>query len=460
MSPLQTSMLEYAGRFRFFDDNSKILVAVSGGIDSMVMLHLLHNTVFDSAKQPSVNMIVAHCNFGLRGEESDLDEAFVKNETTKLGIQCRVKQFDATTYAAQKGISIQMAARDLRYSWFHELADSEGCNIIAIAHNRDDSIETLFINLARGTGIHGLTGIRPKTGKIIRPLLFVSRNDIENYAKEHNVFFREDSTNATDKYARNYIRNQTIPGLEHFFPGIRQSIERSIEFFSDVELFYNEAIERYKNQIVSCADDLIYINLPALFQSPSPYTLLYEILKSYGFSKTIAAEILEEHKHPSGRQFFSDKYRLVHNRQTLIIQKQLSIDQSQEYLIEENTSYVDIPIRLKIEKFDNYHGFTPNTTPNVACLDGEKLQFPLILRKWQYGDTFRPLGMKNKKKLSDFFINAKLSLIEKEQCWVLVSGEKIVWIVGLRIDDRYKITNKTKIVISFDVGAGLAPALA
>jgi len=389
----------------------------------------------------------------------------VKTESENLGIQCRTERFDTSEYAAQNGLSTQMAARELRYQWFHELAVSEDFDAIAIAHHRDDRIETLLINLARGTSIQGLTALKPKNGKIIRPLLFASRDDIEAYAKTHGVAFREDSSNNTDKYARNYIRRHVIPGLENFFPGMRQSMERSMEHFSAVELLYNEAVERYKNQVVAVKDGLMYIDLQGLFESPSSPTLLYEILKPFGFSNSIAAEILHEHRNDTkfcistGKQFFSDTHRLVYDRNSLILQK-VDNEPPHEYLIDEHTPNIAVPIRLKIEKFDKYAGFSPDVSQNIACLDADKLQFPLLLRKWKHGDRFRPLGMKSMKKLSDFFIDAKLSLIEKERLWVLVSGGQIAWIVGLRIDDRFKISDKTRRVSSFvlDLPGLLDPA--
>ena len=425
-------MLQYADSKRLLKPDSKILAAVSGGVDSMVMMRLLHDA--------GVKMCVAHCNFGLRGKESDLDEEFVKAETEKSGIKCFVEHFDTIGYASQNGISIQMAAREQRYRWFNELAERDSFDAIAIAHNSDDSIETLFINLARGTSIHGLTGIRPKNGKIIRPLLFASSNEIRDYAKTNEIAFREDSSNESDKYARNHIRHNVIPAIEKFFPAIKQSIERSLEHFTAVEMFYNEAIEQYKCKIITTIDDLVYIDLPGLMQSPSPQALLYEILKPYSFPTTTAEEILKDRKHTSGRQFFSDTHRLVLDRQKLILSLRHSA------LDAENPSYVDINI-LKMEKFKKYTGFTPDTDHNTACLDDDKLRYPLLLRKWEHGDTFRPLGMKCKKKLSDFFIDEKLSLIEKEKCLVLVSDGQIAWIVGLRIDDRFKIRKETKNIV-------------
>ena len=421
---LKALMLQFAAQYQLFKEDAKILVAVSGGVDSMVMLRLLHDA--------GVNMVVAHCNFKLRGKESDDDETFVKIEAQKLGIECRVKNFDTAEFAKKNGISIQMAARKMRYEWFNELSENEGYEAIAIAHNKDDSIETLFINIARGTGIQGLTSIKPANGKIIRPLLFAWRADIEDYAEKQKINFREDSSNATDKYARNYIRHNVIPGLEQFFPGVRQTIERNIENFSSVEKFYTQAIEQYKKEVVVTADELIYIDLPKLSQSPHPPTLLYEILKRYGFSNSTVADILE--KNCSGRQFFSATHRVVHDRQSLILQKVVDCQLHSE------TSSFDV---VDYEIFDNYSGFVPDTDPNIACLDFDKLQFPLLMRTWEHGDKFRPLGMKGMKKLSDFFVDLKLSIPQKENCKILVSGGKIAWIVGLRIDDRFKITNKT-----------------
>ena len=433
-------MMQYAKQHHLLNPRSRVLAAVSGGIDSMVMLHLLHAS--------GVDTMAAHCNFGLRGRESDADEAFVKSEIGRLGILLHVSHFNTSAYAAQNNLSIQMAARELRYQWFEELSVQYDCDAVAIAHNHDDRIETLFINLVRGTGIHGLTGIKPRNGKIIRPILFASREEIEAYAQKHHIVFREDSSNATDKYARNYIRHHVLPGLEQFFPGLRQTMNRNMEHFSTVEPFYYEAIEQYMSKVITTKDDLMYIDMQGLLKSPSPPALLYEILKTSGFSSTIAAEILEEPQRPSGRQFYSDTHRLIHNRQSLVLQK-IEIEQLQEYFIDKQTSDINVPFRLKIDKFKKYQDFMPDTNPDVACLDGRKLQFPLLLRRWKHGDSFRPLGMKNMKKLSDFFINNKLSIIEKEQCWVLVSGEQIVWIAGMRIDDRFKITDKTTEVVKF-----------
>ncbi len=420
----------------------KVLAAVSGGIDSMVMLRLLHQAAIDCA--------VAHCNFRLRGDDSDGDELLVKEKAAEYGYTFHTIRFDTEVYAREKGLSIQMAARELRYRRFDELAGEHGYDYIAVAHNRDDRIETLLINLARGTGIRGLTSMKPANGKVIRPLLFASRDDITAYAETHRVAFREDSSNASDKYARNYIRHHVIPGLEQYFPDIRQAIENGIEHFSGTEAFCDEAVERYRRLIVRAEGDTMHIDLPGLLESPSPKTLLYEILRPFGFSDAAITDILSETRRQSGRQFYSDTHRLLRDRQRLIVQPSTRREAACEYAVDDNIAALHDPVTLRFDKFDIDTTYTPERNPHVACLDYDKLRFPLLLRTWRQGDFFLPLGMKNKKKLSDFFTDGKISLFEKERCRVLVSDDKIVWVIGMRIDDRFKITDKTKRVLRIE----------
>ena len=436
MYSLQQGFARYMSEKCFVPAAGKILAAVSGGIDSMTMLHLLHSCGFDC--------MAAHCNFGLRGKDSDDDELLVKKTAAKYGYSVYSTRFDTVAYAGENGLSIQMAARELRYRQFNELIREHAYDYIAVAHNRDDRLETLLINLARGTGIRGLTSMKPVVGRVIRPLLFASRRDINDYAEKHNVAFREDSSNAGDKYARNYIRHHVIPGLEQYFPDMRQAMERGIEHFSDVETFYNESVERFREQIVREEDGLIYINIKELLGSPSPKTLLYEILRPFGFSDSVLSDALNDTGQQSGRQFIGKTHRLLCDRQRLIVWP-LNSEAPGEHKIDENTDTIrDNRAELRIEKFDIDATYKPDKDSGIACLDYDKLRFPLLLRAWKPGDSFRPLGMKQSKKLSDFFIDAKLSLIEKERCMVLVSDGKIVWIVGMRIDDRFRITGETK----------------
>jgi tRNA(Ile)-lysidine synthase len=403
------------------------------------MLHRCHAA--------GVKGAVAHCNFGLRGAESDGDEAFVREKAAEFNFPVHTVRFETAQYAAQHGISIQMAARELRYQWFDELATRYRYDTIAIAHNRDDKIETLFINLARGTGIKGLASIRPRNGKIVRPLLSVSREEIVAYVQREQVAFREDSSNTGDKYARNYIRHHLIPGLEAFFPGFRTAIERDMAHFADVEAFYQESVARWKQQVCAADGDLLYIDLPKLLDSPAPCTLLFEILRTYGFAHAVAQKVLQAADHP-GRRFYSGSHRLLCDRQRLILQT-LSQEDAQEYPIDLTVAEWQGPVQLNISRFDVCTGYRPDTSPDIACIDGDQLQEPLLLRRWQAGDRFRPLGMQQMKKLSDFFIDQKLSLFEKEKIWLLTAAGQIVWVVGHRIDDRYKISKNSTHGIQF-----------
>ncbi|MDR0815203.1 MAG: tRNA lysidine(34) synthetase TilS [Bacteroidales bacterium] len=433
----------YVGTNGLLPANANVLAAVSGGIDSMVMLHLLH--------QAEIATAVAHCNFSLRGEESDGDEALVRAQAAAYHFPFHTIRFDTKQYAAQHGISIQMAARELRYRWFDELAAQHGYSPIAIAHNSDDRIETLFINLARGTGIRGLTSIQPSTGNIIRPLLFASRSEIADYATQEHIAFREDSSNASDKYARNYIRHHLIPGLEGFFPAFRKTMEHDMENLTGVEAFYHESIERFSRKISYTENGVFYIDIAGVLESPSPPTLLHEMLQPYGFPAEIVDELLQTPAR-SGRQFFSASHRLLCDRKKLMVQVLDETTDTKEYPVDLNAESLSFPDGvLTIHRFDMPHGYTPERSPFIACLDADRLSEPLLLRKWCTGDRFRPLGMKQMKKLSDFFTDSKLSLIEKDKVWTLTSAGEIAWIVGYRIDDRYKIAEKTKKVVKIAI---------
>lgn len=428
----------FAKENHLFNADSKVLLTVSGGIDSSVMAHLFHRL--------KMNCTIAHCNFQLRGEESDGDEAFVRVMGEKLNFKVFVTRFETEEYANENHLSIQMAARDLRYNWFNRLAKAHQFDYIAVAHNRDDALETFFINLGRGSGIAGLTGIRPLSGIIMRPLLFASRPEIEQYAQSFKLVHREDSTNASDKYQRNYIRHQVIPGIEDIFPHFRESLSQNLEKLNEAHILYQHALNTLVTQIILQKNGLLYIGLPELLKTPAPKTVLYEILKPYNFTPPTIKEIFHVAGAISGKQFFSSTHKLVKDRECFIVSK-LEGEGISKFYIEEGTREIDSPVTMQLEIIECTPDFIIEKSPAVAYLDYDKLIFPLILRKWKQGDFFIPFGMKGIKKVSDFFIDQKLSLIEKENIWLLVSGNQIAWITGKRTDERFRITDETKKVL-------------
>jgi tRNA(Ile)-lysidine synthase len=417
---------------------NRILLTVSGGIDSMVMMDLFLAAGYKTG--------VAHCNFGLRGEESDEDQRFVESAARISGVECHTRRFQTGKVASEEKLSIQMAARKLRYAWFEEVRGKQGYDFIATAHNQDDVLETFFINLSRGTGIRGLTGIPPRSGKVIRPLLFASRESIREYAESRNLSYREDSSNASDKYLRNRIRHKLLPMLEEQNPAFRKSLMETIDKLSETERIYSEEMEKQKKSLVMHKEGRTLIRIEELGKHPSRNTLLYEILSDFNFGSTAIEDIGKSLGGHPGKQFYSPTHRLVKDREELILIP-LKEDQSRKYYLELEEGQIFDPINLEWVIAENNPGFTVPRDPSVACLDLDLLDFPLILRRWQQGDYFRPFGMKGTKKLSDFLIDEKLSLPDKENVWLLASGQKIVWVVGLRIDDRFKITGKSRHVL-------------
>jgi tRNA(Ile)-lysidine synthase len=426
---------------RLFNENDKILLAVSGGIDSMSMMHLFSKV--------GNTCIVAHCNFQLRGSESDGDEIFVKEQAHKLGFPFFSTTFDTKEYASANKVSIQMAARELRYSWFRELCKINECAVIAVAHNRDDALETFFINLGRGTGIKGLTSIQPHNEGIIRPLLYATRKDIEKYAEAKNIPHREDSSNKSDKYLRNYLRHKIIPSFEEVFPNFRDTIAGNISKLCDISELYDHSMNQLIPKIFRRENKLSYININALLTSPAPKTILFEILSEFGFTPPIITEIYDACFAMSGKQFYSPSYKLIKDREHFIL-SQLDNTQPGRIYIDENTPSICYPIQIEFSVFDHPENFEIERNKNIAQIDYDKVTFPLILRKWNPGDYFTPLGMKGLKKLSDFFIDQKFSLIDKENAWLLTSGPEIIWIIGHRIDDRFKLTPSTRRIIQFN----------
>lgn len=430
-------LVHFVEEEKLFYRDEKILVAVSGGVDSVVLLDLLCKM--------EVECGVAHCNFHLRDEESDGDFEFVKNLAEQRGLAFYSQDFDTKKYASENKISIEMAARDLRYNWFELIKDKFRYKYIAVGHHADDVAETVLINLARGTGIHGLSGIKSKLGKIVRPLLPFSRKQLLEYSEHNSLDFREDSTNAETDFVRNKIRHQIMPVLEEINPAIRNTMTENVRRFREVEQIYNEVIEKNRDELLVNRGKDLLISIPKLKKLTAPVSHLFEILSPYGFHHRDVKNIAEAIKGISGKMFYSNSYQLLRDREYLIL-SEISENDKQEYSISERDSAMDLPLTMNLFFQDRTSSFQFPRDVNIACFDANKLKFPLKLRKWKEGDAFQPIGMKGKKKISDFFIDKKFSIQEKENTWLLWSGNKIIWVVGHRMDDRVKITeNTTKI---------------
>ncbi len=438
----------YVEKEKLFKRTEKILLTVSGGIDSIIMCELFHKA--------GLKFGIAHCNFNLRADESNADEIFVEELAEKYKVQFHSVIFNTTEFAKKNKLSIQIAARQLRYKWFEEIREQFNYKYIATAHHQDDSIETFFINLIRGTGISGLHGILPKNGKIIRPLLFANKEQIVSFAKNNKLEYREDSSNNSDKYVRNKIRHKLIPLLQELNPNIHQTIANDIKRLSDTERVYKTEISNQHSKIIKKDKNTIRIPIERLKKLKPIEPYLFEFLFPLGFNSTTVDEIINCLDGQSGKQFFSSTHRLIKDREFLLIEPidpktriKKTIVRSQElpekkFLIKKNQKTIkleDLEIQLRCINAKDHQ---LQLTKNFATLDLEKLEFPLEVRKWNKGDSFFPLGMKSKKKLSDFFIDNKIPVNQKEKTWLLTSKDKIVWVIGLRIDDRYKITDKTK----------------
>ena len=412
----------------------KILLAVSGGIDSVVMLDLFTRSGYYCA--------IAHCNFKLRDEESDMDELFVRDLAGKYNIPFYTKAFNTADHADNNRISIQMAARELRYDWFEDLRNELHYDYIATAHNKNDAIETFFINLSRGTGIRGLSGITPKSGQILRPLLFLEREDIEEYAKLNEIPWREDSSNSQTKYARNKIRHLIIPGFQELNPGFINTMWENIGRLREIEGIYLHSLERTKKEILIKGNEFAWIPIQEISKLEPQFTWLFELLADFDFTAPVVRDISKNLYSTPGKQFFSHTHRLVKDRDKLIIHP-LKDHSAKRYYIDDPSQDTDEPIHLELTILTEFNKSEIPKDPHIAWLDLDQLEFPLMIRKWETGDYFIPLGMNNMKKLSDFFIDNKFSLPEKENTWLLVSGGKIAWVIGERIDDRYKISQNT-----------------
>jgi tRNA(Ile)-lysidine synthase len=418
--------------------DAKILLAVSGGIDSMVLMYLF--------SELGMQCEVAHCNFQLRGEESDQDEVFVRDHAQKCNFPVFVARFETEEYAAEHKLSIQMAARQLRYDWFNRLTKAHNCRAIAIAHNLNDTIETFFINMGRGTGIDGFRSIQPVSGIIVRPLLSFTRTEIVQYASVNQIPHREDSSNNSDKYQRNFIRHNISPLFSQIFPGFDRIMERNLGYLSDTAKLYHAQIDSLLKEIVSEQDSVTYINIPKLKEALAPQTVLYELLNKYGFSSAEMDDIWSAVYSTSGKQFYSATHQLIKDRECFILlpRKEQSVERT---YVEEGIVSIEAPLKLTIEVIERTPDWKLEPDYAVAWLDASSLNFPLMIRKWQKGDYFIPLGMSGMKKISDYFIDSKMSITDKENAWLLVSDNQIVWVIGRRVDNRFRIKNSTQKII-------------
>lgn len=429
----------------FNPKTDKILLAISGGVDSMVMLDLFLRSNYSFA--------IAHCNFHLRGEESIRDEYFVRKFAQDNNIEIFVQEFDTFSYMEKEKKSLEMSARDLRYDWFNKIIKENDFSYLATAHHSDDSAETFIINLLRGTGIAGLHGILPKSNNIIRPLLFASRRNIREYALRHDIAFVEDSTNKDNKFTRNKIRNEVVPVLREISPNFDIIIKKNIERLRETELVFRKVVEEVKQKILRREKDYIKISIADALNLEPLHIFMYEILSEFGFNDANINAISEalSDKTSSGKVFFSEQYRLVRDRKYLFITKRELEENSNNYFIENYQTNIERPLKLQIEILRDLNFVRIPKEKNVAMFDFDLLKFPLQLRHWTNGDTFFPFGLHGKQKLSDFFTNQKYSLLDKEKQWLLCSGEDIIWVVGERIDDRFKITDKTKTIYKIEI---------
>lgn len=424
---IQQRIKQYIEKEDLFSSGSKILIALSGGADSVALLCILH-----AAGYPCE---AAHCNFHLRGEESNRDEQFVRQLCKKYGIHLHTIDFDTTRYAAEKHISIEMAARELRYNWFEEIRNQCRADVVAVAHHQDDSVETILLNLIRGTGITGLLGIRPRNGVIVRPLLCINREEIMRYLQSIGQDYVTDSTNLEDEYTRNKIRLNLLPLMQTINPSVKNSLIETSNYLSDVATIYNRYIEEAKTRIATTEG----IRICELVKEPAPEALLFEILHPLGFNSAQIKDIVHSLHGQSGKQFSSKEWRVIKDREFLLLEKIQSEDKE------------ELPFQIIKEEKEYTSDFQIPREKGTACFDADKLDGTISYRKWRTGDTFIPFGMKGKKKVSDYLTDRKFSISQKERQWVLCCGERIAWLIGERTDNRFRIDETTRRVVIYTI---------
>lgn len=431
-------MLHFAQQHSILRKGDQVLVAVSGGLDSVTLLHFL--------TQLPVRLGVAHCNFGLRGDQSDADEQLVKELAQQYNLPFYHTSFDTATYANKHGISTQMAARDLRYDWLNKIRKENGFHFVAVAHHKNDNAETLLLNLVKGTGLAGLHGMAAKNGHIIRPLLNISREQISEYAESNKLVWREDASNASNKYQRNSIRNEVIPLLEKINPKLIETLGEEISRFRDTEDIYLKGLDHYRSKLLDKRKDGIYIPIKKLSLYPAKRTILFELLREYGFNAADVNDILSSMLGAEAKQFISVTHRVVKDRNFLIICDQEPYDLAPVVIdkLSKPTKLGNAQLKYHVQIAKGYH---IQDKSYVAAIDMDKLDLPLVLRQWKQGDYFYPLGLNKKKKVSRFLMDNKVSQLERERTLVLTSGDHIVWVVGQRTDHRFRITDTTQNVL-------------
>ncbi len=417
---------QFIEKEHLFSLKDKVLVALSGGADSVALLRILLKAGYRCE--------AAHCNFHLRGDESNRDEAFVRELCNTLAVNLHTTHFDTTQYAEQHHISIEMAARELRYHWFAQVRQQCGAKVIAVAHHKDDSVETMLLNLIRGTGINGLTGIRPQNGEVVRPLLCVTRREITNYLQHIAQPYVTDSTNLQDEYTRNKIRLNLLPLMQTINPSVQDSLIDTAHHLHEAALVYQQGIAEGRTRVLNEEKGIC---IAALLQEPSPAALLFEILHPLGFNSSQVNDIFASLTGQAGKLFTSKEWRVIKDREYLLIEKPDASDESTP------------PFQLICEEAEYTDGFIIPRDKNTACFDAGKCQGEITLRRWQAGDTFVPFGMKGRKLVSDYLTDRKLSRLQKENQWVLCVGNDIAWLIGERTDDRFRVDETTTRVVLY-----------